>query len=83
MYKDKKAQVEFAGKGKQIYDQHKEALEGKYASHIVAIDVESGEYVVGETLGAANNAMFPKHPDKWIYFVRIGAPEAAIALRTW
>ena len=49
----------------------------------MAIDIDSGEYFIGPTLGKANDAAHEKYPDQWIYFVRIGTPEAAIALRTW
>jgi len=83
MYKDKKAQAVFAQKAMAIYEAHKQELEAAHAGQIVAIDVESGQYVIGATLGKANDLAYPTYPDKWLYFVRIGAPQASIALRTW
>ena len=50
---------------------------------MVAIEPESGEYFVGATLGKADAAAFARYPDKWVYFVRLDDPEAAIALPTW
>lgn len=83
MHKDKKAQAEFARKAMQIYEAHRAEWEAQYAGHIVAIDVDSGDFFIGPTLGKANDLAYAKYPDKWIYFVRIGEPERAIALRTW
>ena len=50
---------------------------------MVAIEPESGDYFVGQTLGQANEAAFAKHPDRWVYFMRIDNPEAATPLKTW
>ena len=83
MYKDKKAQAAFAQKALAIYEAHRKELEAAHAGQIVAIDVDSGEYFLGPTLGKANDAAYQKYPDKWLYFVRIGAHGAEIALRTW
>ena len=83
MYKDKRAQAAFAERGRAIYEARRAELEEKAAGQVVAIDVDSGEYVIGRTLGKANDAAYPKFPDKWLYFVRVGEPEAAIALRAW
>lgn len=43
-----------ATKGKAIYEQLREELEEKHLAHFVAIQVESGEYFVGETLTEAD-----------------------------
>lgn len=81
VYKDKEARGAFIAKGKEIFEGIKDELEGQEG--VVAIEPESGDYFVGKTLGAANNAAFAKHPDAWVYFVRIGEPEATIPLKTW
>jgi len=83
MYKDKRAQAAFAEQGRAIYEAHRAELEENAAGQVVAIDVDSGEFVIGRTLGKANDAAYPKFPDKWLYFVRVGEPEAAIALQAW
>ena len=81
LYKDKNARQAFIAKGAEVFEGIKGRLEGQ--DGVVAIEPESGEYFVGETLGAANDAAFAKHPDAWVYFVRIDDPDAAIPLKTW
>ncbi|MBC7264319.1 MAG: hypothetical protein H5T64_08155 [Chloroflexi bacterium] len=80
---DPKSKEAFEAKGRQVYEKIKAQLEKNSPGEIVAIEPESGEYFVGKTLGQANDLAFAKYPDKWMYFVRIGSPEAAIALQTW
>jgi hypothetical protein len=81
LYKDKKARQAFIAKGKEIFEELKGELQGQEG--VVAIEPESGDYFMGKTLGAANDAAFAKHPDGWVYFVRLDDPEAAIMLVTW
>ena len=81
LYKDKNARQAFIAKGAEVFEGIKGRLEGQ--DGVVAIEPESGEYFVGETLGAANDAAFAKHPDAWVCFVRIDDPDAAIPLKTW
>ena len=81
LYKDKKARQAFIAKSKEIFEEIKGKLEGQ--NGVVAIEPESGEYFVGQTLGAANDAAFARYPDGWVYFVRLDDPEAAIMLVTW
>ena len=81
LYKDKKARQAFIAKGEEVFEGIKGKLEGQEG--VVAIEPESGEYFVGKTLGAANDAAFAKYPDGWVYFVRFDDPEAAIPLKTW
>ena len=65
---------EFVNKGKKIYKRLKSELEAKYKGKVIAIDVESGNYVIGEDeLNAALNAR-RLFPDKVFYFIRIGYP---------
>jgi hypothetical protein len=81
LYKDKKARQAFIAKGKEIFEELKGELQGQEG--VVAIEPESGDYFMGKTLGAANDAAFAKYPDAWVYFVRPDDPEAAIMLVTW
>ena len=81
MYKDKATREAFAAKAKEVYEKIKGELEGKEG--LVAIEPESGDYFVDKTLGQANEAAFTKHPDVWVYFMRIDNPEAAMPLKTW
>jgi len=81
LYKDKEARGAFIARSKEIFEGIKDELEGQ--DGIVAIEPESGNYFVGKTLGAANDAAFAKYPDAWMYFVHLGDPEAAMPLRTW
>jgi len=81
LYKDKKARQAFIAKGEEVFDGIKSELRGQEG--VVAIEPESGECFVGKTLGAANDAAFAKHPDVWVYFVRLDDPKAAIPLATW
>jgi len=50
---------------------------------VVAIEPESGDWFVGETLGRANAAAYARHPDRWVYFCRLDDPSAEIVLPTW
>jgi hypothetical protein len=81
LYKDKETRRAFIAKGKEVFEEIKGELEGQEG--VVAIEPESGEYFVGKTLGAANDAAFAKYPDGWMYFVRLDDPEAAMPLATW
>ena len=81
LYKDKKARQAFIAKGEEVFDGIKSELQGQEG--VVAIEPASGEYFVGKTLGAANDAAFAKYPDGWMYFVRLDDPEAAMPLATW
>ena len=81
MYRDKATREAFAAKAKEVYEKIKGELEGKEG--LVAIEPESGDYFVGQTLGQANEAAFTKYPDVWVYFMRVDDPEAAMPLKTW
>jgi hypothetical protein len=81
LYKDKDARQAFIAKGQEVFEGIKGKLQGQ--DGVVAIEPESGEYFVGQTLGAANDAAFAKYPDGWVYFMRLDDPEAAIPLKTW
>jgi hypothetical protein len=83
MYQDKKTRDAFTARAMGVYDTHKSTLEGSHVGEIAAIEPESGDHVVAKTLGKADRAMFERHPDAWVLFVRIGEPEKQIMLKTW
>lgn len=65
---------ELAEKGKNIYKLLKPELEKEYKGRVIAIEVDSGNYVIGEDeLDAAIKAK-KKFPAKICFFVRIGYP---------
>jgi hypothetical protein len=80
---DKAQREEFIAKGKEVYEKLKDDLEPAHAGEIVAIDPESGDHFLGKTLNEADENAFAKCPDQWLYFVRIGSPEASLPLKTW
>jgi hypothetical protein len=80
---DKVQRQEFITKGKEVYGGLKDELEPSHEGQIVAIHPESGEHFLGETLNEADEKAFAKYPDQWLYFVRIGSPEASLPLKTW
>ncbi len=66
---------EIARKGEEIYQKElKEKLEKEYIGKFVAIEVESGEYFLGETQMEATTKARKKFPDKITYLVKIGFP---------
>ena len=81
MWQDAATREAFIAKGKEVFERIREELAGE--SGVVAIEPESGDYFVGATLGKANAAASQKYPDRWLYFVRLDNPEAAIPLVAW
>jgi hypothetical protein len=61
-------------RGKEIYERIREELEPEHKGKIVAIEVDSGDYFLGENVIEATNKGREKHPDKVFYVVRIGFP---------
>ena len=65
--------------GQAIYEQRlKGQLEPAHEGQIVAIEVESGDYFIGQSVVEAARKARAKHPDKLFYFVRIGFPAVHI-----
>lgn len=81
IWQDKVARAAFEAKSKTRLAELEAQLQGR--AGVAAIEPESGDYFVGATLGKANAAAFAKYPDKWVYFVRLDDPKAAVALPTW
>jgi hypothetical protein len=81
MWTDKDVRTEFETKAKARLAELQEELAGK--TGVVAIEPESGEFFVGDTLGKADAAAYSRYPDVWVYFARLDDPQAAMALPTW
>ena len=59
---------------REIYETIANTLEPRLQGKIVAIEVESAEYFVGETVLDAANKARATHADKVFHFFRIGFP---------
>jgi hypothetical protein len=81
MWTDRDTKVAFEARARARLQELQGTLDGREG--VVAIEPESGEYFVGATLGKADAAAYAKHPDAWVYFVRLDDRDAAIALPTW
>jgi hypothetical protein len=60
--------------GQQIYERLRPKLEPRYPGKIVAIDVGSKDYFVGDTLHEAIQKGRKKYPKKVFYIVKVGSP---------
>lgn len=61
--------------GEVIYQQRlKGRLEPGYHGQIAAIEVESGDYFIGQSVPQAAKKARAKYPHKLFYFVKIGFP---------
>jgi hypothetical protein len=80
---DEAERAEFVAKGQEFYQKLKNELEPAHEGEIVVIHPENGDHFLGKTLNEADEKAFAKYPDEWLYFVRIGSPEAAMPLKTW
>jgi hypothetical protein len=81
MWQDRELKLAFEARARARFEEIRGDLQG--LTGVVAIEPESGEHFVGPTLGKANDAAYEEFPDRWLYFVRIEAPTAAVALPTW
>jgi hypothetical protein len=64
-------------KGESIYSKRLKAkLEKKYFGKIVAIDPNTGDYFIGDTILEAVEKGEKKHPDTVFHSIRIGYPAA-------
>ena len=67
--------AEIARKGEEIYEKKlKDKIEKDYFGKIVAIEVDSGEYFLGDTTIEASNRAKKRFPDKITYLKKIGFP---------
>jgi hypothetical protein len=66
---------EFARRGEELYARNIRAkVEAGNKGRIVAIDIESGEYEMGEDVLAATDRLLARLPDAQIWCVRVGHP---------
>ncbi|MBM3243068.1 hypothetical protein FJZ31_42965 [Candidatus Poribacteria bacterium] len=59
-------------KGRVMFKKISEELERDYRGKFVVIEVDSGNYFVGDTVIEANEKAKEKYPDKVFYLGRIG-----------
>jgi len=59
-------------KGRELFKKISEELQRDYRGKFVAIEVDSGDYFVGETVIEADEKAKEKYPDKIFYLGRIG-----------
>ena len=61
--------------GQRIYDERlRKKLEPRYAGKIVTIEVDSGDYFVGDTLREAIQKARKRYPEEVFYSVKVGYP---------
>ena len=64
---------DLADKARAIYEKKlRKMLEPKYKGKIVAVEVSSGDWFLGETVVEAALKAKEKYPDKLVHFIRIG-----------
>ena len=99
MWQDQTVRQQFMDRGQELFFQIKDELleipmsapsrssgdaePVEMLSRVVAIELESGDYFVGATLGQANDAARHRYLDQWLYFVRLDNPQAALPLAVW
>lgn len=64
--------AQFEHLGRQHYQRLKDRLEPEHIGKIVAVEVESGEYFLGNTVVEAIKNAEAKYPEELLYIARIG-----------
>ena len=59
-------------KGRELFKKISEELERDYRGKFVAIEVESGDYFIGDTIIEADRKAKEGHPDKVFFLGKIG-----------
>jgi hypothetical protein len=67
---------ELCSKGEKIYAEIKEKLEPTLNNKFVAIEVESGDYFIGNDAIDAGDKARERYPSSVFFLVRIGYPAA-------
>ncbi len=76
-------EIDRLGEGEEIYRRKlKKKLEPKYNGKIIAIEVESGKYFLGDTEIEATQKARAAFPDKIFFFMRVG-PNPAVYKKRW
>jgi hypothetical protein len=65
---------EQAQKAKRVYKKLRAALERQHKGQVIAIEVDSGAYVLGSDEREAAREARTRFPGKIFYFFRIGEP---------
>ena len=66
---------ETARLGDEIYERDiRQQVEADHHGEIVAIDVETGSWAIGENVTTAWERLVSQHPDGGFWFVRVGYP---------
>jgi hypothetical protein len=69
--------LDVAHRAKKIYeDRLRTQLEAKHIHAFVAVEPDSGEFFIGETLSEAIQAAKRAHPNRLSFAIRIGHPTA-------
>ncbi len=64
---------ELARRGQELYESRiRQQVEAGSQGKIVAIDIETGEFEVGETVIAATDRLFARYPNAQPWTIRIG-----------
>ncbi len=64
---------EIARLGKEIYERDiRRKLEADHVGEVVAIDVDSGTYALGESAISASESLRDQHPDAQVWLMRVG-----------
>ena len=66
--------AEIAQKGIQVYQKISKQIEKDYSGDFVAIEVESGEYFLGQTQVEAIEKAKKHFPTKIFYLMKVGFP---------
>ena len=67
---------EIAQKGRQVYQKISKQIEKDHSGDFVAIEVDSGEYFLGQTQIEAIEKAKESFPTKIFYLMKIGFPAA-------
>jgi hypothetical protein len=63
---------EFARRGDEIYAKIRPQVDQGNLDRIVAIDIETGEFALGDDTKSACDQLFARAPDAQIFCIRIG-----------
>jgi len=67
----------FARRCEQIYEaRYKALLEATQRDKFIALEAESGDYFLGETMSEAGQAFRAAYPDRLYHMMRVGHPAA-------
>ena len=69
--------LDVAQRAKAVYESRlREELEASHLNAFVAVEPDSGDYFLGETLSEAVQAARRRHPQRLSFAIRIGHPSA-------